>query len=94
MRRVVRGVVFTRRLRIGTWSSEVSDVTPREVALGIYEGAEMRLLNDHLSAAAARRSGSRVRMICAAANPELLVLAERNVRGNAPLADLTVPWRC
>lgn len=106
VRKVGRGIVRSKGLRIDTRSPEISDVSRARLFWGIYEGAEMRLLKNHLlptstivdlgasigvlSAAAARQLGGQVRMICVEANPGLLALAERNVRSNAPLADVTV----
>lgn len=106
VRRMGRGVVFSKHLRIDTRSSEVSDVSRARLFWGLYEGAEIRLLKRHLmptstivdlgaslgvlSSAAARQVGGRVRMICVEANPELIRLAERNIGANAPLAEVTV----
>jgi FkbM family methyltransferase len=107
-------VVFGGRipsLRFRGWRIDTRSpaVTPRTVATifwGVYESAELRLVERHLrrdldviecgsslggvSSAIARRLEPGRRMVCVEANPALVPLLERNVKANAPDTQVTV----
>ena len=97
---VTRGIVPSRGMLFDTRSSEVSDSTRAQLFWRIYESAEVRLVRDHLrdtrclvdlgcslgvlASVAASRMSPRSRLVCVEANPDLIELARRNIRRNAP----------
>lgn len=87
-------------LRIDTDGPAVTDSVRASILLGLYEGAEVRLIRRNplpggtivdlgsslgfLAAAAAKNASRGTRVVCVEANPTLIPLLKRNLEVNAP----------